>query len=253
MKHNFKLLISGFIIVLIVQIFTGCGSSRVNLPSMPPEEQLLTAMKTFQKKDYYQAKNQFTIVVLNNRGHRIIEEAQFYLGECHYHLKEYILAIAEYEKLIRTLPRSEFVDDARYKIGMCYYKLAPNYALDQEYTIKAISEFQQFLIEYPESELLEVVEERMHECQEKLARKAYKAGELYRKMGYYKSAIISYELMLNEYPESKYVDDAMFFKGECHRLMSEDDEAEKLYQNLVRIFPESEWKERALARIDQFK
>ena len=253
MKQHFKRLISGILFVLLIQMLAGCGSSSVNLPNLPPEEQLLTAMKTFQKKDYYQAKNQFTIVVLNNRGHRIIEEAQFYLGECHYYLKEYILAIAEYEKLIRTLPRSEFVDDARYKIGMCYYKLAPNYALDQEYTIKAIAEFQQFISEYPESELLETVESRLNECQEKLAKKAYKTGEQYRKMGYYNSAIISYDLMMNEYPDSKYVDDAMYFKGECHRLMSENAEAEKLYQNLIRIYPDSEWKDKAWARIEQLR
>ena len=201
--------------VILLGLF-GCVGKKVNLSAMTPEEQFEYAKKFFDKKDHYNAKMQFTIVVLNNPGHRIIGKAQFYLAESYYYLKEYILAVGEYEKLIRSLATSEYVDDANYKIGMCYYKLAPNYGLDQEYTMKAILQFQLFLEEFPDSELKFEVENKLSECRNKLAKKEYKTGELYRKMGYPRAAIISFNVVLEKYYDTPYIDDALFWKGELH-------------------------------------
>lgn len=234
---------------IIIAVFAGCGSKRVNLRTLPPEEQFDYAKKFYDKKDYFKAKTEFTAVVMNNRGNRIAEAAQFYLAESHYNLKEYILAIAEYERLIRTMPKSQYVDDASYKIGMAYYELAPGYALDQEYTLKAISQFEQFLLEYPDSDLKDEVIEKWNVCKDKLAKKEFKAGEQYRKMGYFKAAIISFDAVIMEYPECDYVDDALYWKAECNRLMDNLDEAESNFGILIRHHSESEWVDNARDRI----
>ncbi len=237
-------------VLLLISMLTGCGSKRVNLRSMPPDAQFEYARKFFDKKDYFKAKTEFTAVIMNNRGNRIAEAAQFYLAESHYNLKEYILAIAEYERLIRTMPKSQYVDDASYKIGMAYYELAPGYALDQEYTMKAIAQFEQFMLEYPESDLKDEVIEKWNKCKDKLARKEFKAGEQYRKMGYYKAAVISFEAVTIEYPESDYVDDAVYWKAECHRLMNQFDEAESQFNLLIRHHSECEWVDNARDQLE---
>lgn len=219
---------------MLIALIAGCGSNRVNLRNMSPEEQFEYAKKFYDKKDYFKAKTEFTTVVMNNRGNRVAEAAQFYLAESHYNLKEYILAVAEYERLIRSMPKSQYVDDASYKIGMAYYELAPGYALDQEYTMKAIAQFEQFLLEYPESDLKDQVVERWNKCKAKLAKKEFKAGEQYRKMGYFNAAIISFDAVTMEFAESQYVDDALFWKAECYRLMENFDDAESGFNVLIR-------------------
>jgi len=230
------------VLILIIVSFTffvGCQKEVINQNSMSPEEQLDRAKRIFQKKDYYKAKTQLTIVVLNNPGHLIIEEAQFYLAETHYYLKEYFEAIAEYEKLIRSLPSSPFVDNARFKVGMCYFKLAPGYALDQEYRYKAVSQFQLFLEEFPDSELRPDVEKNLNECRTILAKKEYKTGELYRKMGYFQAAIISFDGILENFYETKYAPDALFWKGECYKKMGDLEKSEETFQNFLMRFPEN--------------
>jgi len=220
---------------------------------MTPEEQFAYAKKIFDKKDYYKAKMQFMIITMNNPGNKIVEKAQFYLAESYYHLKEYITAIEEYKKLIRSLPTSPYVDDASYKIGMCYYKLSPGYALDQEYTIKAISQFQQFLEDYPDSELRPEAEKRLAECRNKLAEKEYKNGELYRKMGYYRAAVISFDNVLENYYDTKFADDALYWKGECLKRSGRFEEAEKAFNDFLRKYPRSTRAEKVEKKLKDIK
>jgi len=232
---------NGLVLVLVLGIIIGCNKQRVNLREMSPEQQFEYAKGLYDKKDYEKAKFQFTVILLNNPGHSIIEDAQFYLAESYFGLGEYVLAIEEYEKLIRSMPQSEFVDDARYKVGYSYYKLSPGYALDQEYTRKAISQFQLFLEENPQSELKEKVEEKLLECRSKLAKKEFKAGEQYRKMSYYKAAVIYFGAVVEKYYDTEFVVEAIFWKGECHKRMGEWDEAEAAFKRVREKFPQSPW------------
>ena len=239
--------------VLLVFSLFGCYGKKVSLSGLTPEEQFEYAMKYFDHRDYYNAKMQFTIVVLNNPGHLIIGKAHFCLGESYYYLKEYILAVGEYEKLIRSLSSSEYVDDAYFKIGMCYYKLAPGYGLDQDYTQKAISQFQLFLEEYPGSELREQVEKMLSECRYKLAKKEYKAGELYRKMGYYRAAIISFDSVLEKYYDTPYSDDALYWKGESYRRIGEWEQAEEAFNTLLAKHSQSPFVFKAKMKLGSMK
>ena len=248
--HKSKLI---FLLGLIVWTFGGCNKETVNLAKMTPEEQFVYAKKIFDKKDYYKAKMQFMLITMNNPGNKIVEKAQFYLAESYYYLKEYITAIEEYKKLIRSLPTSPYVDDASYKIGMCYYKLSPGYALDQEYTIKAITQFQRFLEDYPDSKLKPEVEKKLAECRNKLAKKEYKNGELYRKMGYYRAAVISFENVLENYYDTKFADDALYWKGECLRRAGRFKEAEKAFSEFLTKYPKDNRVEKVKKKLEDIK
>jgi outer membrane protein assembly factor BamD len=219
--------------------YWGCTKQSINLNRLTPEQQLEHAKRIFNKKNYFKSKMQFSIIVLNNPGSRIIEEAQYYLAESHLYLKEYLLAIMEYEKLSRSLPNSPYVEKSQFKIGICYYKLSPGYALDPENTYKAITQFQIFLEEFPESELKKEAEEYLTELRNKLAKKEFKTGVLYKKMAYFKAAIISFETVLESYYDTKFGDDALYLKGECHRKLGELEEAEKTFRELLVKYKDS--------------
>ncbi len=238
--------------LLIFSLF-GCYGKKFSMSGLTPEEQFDYAMKFFDHRDYYNAKMQFSIVVLNNPGHRITGKAQYYLGESYYYLKDYILAVGEYQKLIKSLPSSEYVDDAFFKIGMCYYKLAPVYGLDQDYTQKAITQFQLFLEEYPDSKLREQVEKMLSECRDKLAKKEYKAGDLYRKMGYYRAAIISFDSVLEKYYDTPFSDDALYWKGESYRRMGEWEQAKEAFNALLTKHPQSPYVFKAKLKLNSIK
>jgi outer membrane protein assembly factor BamD len=216
MKRRIFLVISLIIFFCLIQ---GCNRAKVNLNELAPEQQFDYAKSYFDRKNYHNAKFAFTHIIMNNPGHPIIEKTMFFLAETHFMSREYILAIEEYERLIRQLPRSEFADHARFKIGLAYYNLSPNYQLDQEYTKRTISELQRFLDEYPQSPYRERAVEKIRLCRNKLGRKEYKTGELYRKMGIYPSAIISFNAVIDTYYDTPFIGPAFYWKAECHRIM----------------------------------
>jgi len=246
-------MIKSFLLLSVLFIAAGCNKNSVNIYKLSPEEQFEYALKYYEKGDYYRAKTSLSVIVLNNPGNIIVEKAQFYLAETYYQNKEYVLAIQEYLKLIRSLPQSEFVDDSEFKIAMCYYKLSPNYALDQEYTQKAITHFQQFIENHPQSELIVKANAILGECWEKLAKKEFKTGELYRKMGYFDSAVISFDQLLQDYPESSFVPEAIFWKGVCYLEMKKYDEARESFTKLVEQYPDTNLSEKALKKIGEIE
>ncbi len=248
-KNAFKI----FLLALSVVLLGSCNKKSVNIYKLSAEDQFKYAKRFFDKGDYYRAKTNFNIIVLNNPGNIIIEKAQFYLAESYYYDKEYVLAIQEYFKLIRSLPQSEFIDDAAFKIGMCYYKLSPNYALDQEYTQKAISHFQQFIYDYPNSDLVSKAEIILKECMEKLAKKEFKTGELYRKMGYYDSAVISFQSLIEKYPESKFVPEAIYWIGVCNMKMKKWEDARNSFNRLLSAYSSTSYAVKAEKELRNIK
>ena len=249
-----RLIVRYFTVALLAMgLIAGCNRQTINLKEMTPEQQYEQAKLYFDKKDYYKSKLAFSVIVMNNPGHTIIEKAQFYLAESHFFDKEYILAIEEYEKLIRSIPQSEFVDNARYRVGCAYFNLAPSYHLDLEYTRKAITQFNSFLEEFPNSDIKDKVIKKRLESIDKLATKEYKTGELYRKMGYYRAALISFDAVLKEYADSAMAPDALFWKGECHRTMGDLEDAESTYIDFMRRYPENKLKSRAAKRLKEIQ
>lgn len=224
--------------IMLIAILASCGRNRIKT-TLTADERMKIAEKMFKDGDYLDAKTEFKIITLNFPGSTVSDRAQFYLGECHYNLKEYILASAEYQKLTRIFPNSEYVDDARYKIAMSNYQLSPKYSLDQTNTQKAIEEFQRFLEDYPNSDLVPEANKYMTKCREKLARKDYENAESYRKRRLYTAAIKYYDHVLDNYYDTKYAEKALFGKAEAYQKAGNMDEAAKYYQLYLEKYPDS--------------
>lgn len=232
------------LLVLISGIFADCSRHKIK-PTISNEERMKIAEEMFNDGDYLDAKTQFRIVILNSPGGSLSDKAQFYYAECHFRVKEYILAIAEYEKVTRMYANSDYVDDAQFQIGMSYFKLSPKAALDQSYTEKAIEEFQKFLEDYPNSELVPKANEAMKKCREKLAHKNFSNGESYRKRALYRSALVYYDYVLNSYYDTKFAERSLWEKAECYRQLGELEQAEKFYRLYIEKYPNSSKSDKA--------
>lgn len=229
-----------------------CGGYNVK-PNLAPEERFDLAKRMFNNKDYLEAKTQFKILTLNNPGANFVDEAQFYLAESHFNMKEYILAADEYSRLTRLYPQSSFVDDAQFKVGVCYYRLSPKPSLDQTYTFKAIEQFQQFLEEFPASNLVPEADKMLQTCRTKLAQKEYKAGELYRKLKYWEAALVYFDSVLNTYYDTKFADDALYWKGVALVGLDRYNEAYQTFKGLVTKFPKSKYRSKAKEQIQELE
>ncbi|MBN1541875.1 outer membrane protein assembly factor BamD [candidate division KSB1 bacterium] len=241
-----KAIVTGLLAGIL--IMGACSSKKIS-GDLTLEERMNTALELFNKKKYLDARTQFRVITLSHSGSNLADQAQFYLAECHFKLKEYILSAAEYDRLLKVYPKSDYVDDAKYKLGLSYYELSPKYALDQEYTLQAISHFQEFLEEYHTSEFVPQVEKMLREARGKLARKIFAAGEQYRKMGEHGAAILYFEMLLEKYYDSKYAPQAHYWIGECYRKQKRYDKAVSEFEQFLQRYPSHEYVNRAQANL----
>ena len=144
-----------FIVVAIISfgfILNGCG--RVHIDEDWSALQLWEISRdAFEREKYLDASELLTTFTLNHSGSTLIDSAQFLLAECHFMLKEYIIAEAEYARLVQNFPKSPLVDDAWLKIVLCFFYLSPRYDLDQQNTSRTVNAINDFLDEYPNTDL----------------------------------------------------------------------------------------------------
>jgi len=246
LRHAHILAVCGLIALAIFS----CSRSKIK-PNATLEERMAEGMRLFEKGNYFDAKTQFRIVTLSHSGSLVADKAQFHYAECHFNMKEYILSASEYERLIKVYPNSEYVDDAKYKLGLSYFKLSPKYALDQEYTLQSIVHFQEFLEDYHESELVPQVEKYLLEARNKLAQKVYASAEIYRKMAYLNSANIYYSKVMEEYYDTEFAPKALFWTGDCNRRLEKYQESLDAFGEFLQKYPDHEWIPRAQNKIKQ--
>ncbi|MBM2839666.1 MAG: outer membrane protein assembly factor BamD [Bacteroidetes bacterium] len=231
-------------LVIGAALLCGCGSSEVTT-NIPVEERFRTAKALFDDEDYLPAINEFTVITLQHQGSAYADSAQFLLAECRYHRGEYLLAATEYGYLKRIFPSSPLVPEAQYKLAMSYYNLSPKPMLDQQYTKKAIDEFQEFIDYYPSNEHAADAANKIMELNTRLAKKAYDTARLYGTMEYYKASIFYYDDIIEKYHDTEFAPLAYLGKVEVLITRKKYEEARTTLQKFYERFPNSVLKSRA--------
>jgi outer membrane protein assembly factor BamD len=198
------------ILLLAVLIVAGCGKHQKLLKSSDNEAKYAAAIDYYEKKDYYRALQLFQTLINFYQGTEKAEKMQFYYAYCYYHQEDYVLASYYFKRFAFNYPRSQYSEEASYMNAYCYYLDSPPSSLDQSNTYTAINELQLFIDMYPSSERVEEATNLIDQLRAKLQRKDMDIANLYLKMKYYESAIKSYENILREYPDTEYKEDILF-------------------------------------------
>ncbi len=103
------------------------------------------ALDLFHARRYQEAIDRFEALLSTSTTNSLSDNAQYWIGECYYALREYRAAIVAFEKVL-TFKNSNKNDYAQYKLGLCYYQLN-----DRE---KARQEFQALVDNYQNSSLI---------------------------------------------------------------------------------------------------
>ena len=200
-----------FIVISILSFVYGC-STTVDTSNFTAEQHLQYAQKLLTDGDYEEAVREYQSILLQYSGTAINDDAQYFLGMTYFKREQYILAAYEFSKLIRDIPTSPFVQDAQFMLAESYYKLSPNFQLDQSYTKKAIQEFQAFIEFFPIHPKVKEAEKKINELNLKLAHKEFHNAQIYERMEYYNAAMQYYTKVYETYHDTKYASDALFNK-----------------------------------------
>lgn len=204
MKKIFIILISGI-------IFYGCSAS-VDTANMTAEQRLQYAVSLFNDESYDVAIPELESILLQFPGSEVVDDAQFYLAKTRLNRKEYIMAAFEFSRLIKSMPASEFVIESQYLLADSYYRLSPDYTLDQRYTKKSIEEFQAFIDFFPTDSRVTEAEQKISEMNTKLAQKEFTSAVIYEKLEYYTAAIKYYSNVVEVFHDTEFAPKASYNK-----------------------------------------
>jgi outer membrane protein assembly factor BamD len=147
--------------------------------------------------------------------------------------------------LKRSYPASPRVPEAQYKLALSYYQLSPRPALDQQYTRKAIDEFQSFVEYYPSNTLAADAEARIKELDGKLARKLYEAARQYVVLERYNAAIRYFDDVIDQYHDTDWAPLAFLDKIEVLINRKKYPDAQTNLSRFISRYPNSVLRARA--------
>ncbi|MCF7810663.1 outer membrane protein assembly factor BamD [bacterium] len=237
-----KFMFPFFVMVFSLTFLLNSCSKHPPLETMDDKTAFQYLKNKYDAEKFVDASEGLDFFTLNFSGSAYVDSAQYLLGMCHYHLKEYLLAADSFEELYRRFPRSKLVPDAMFKVGESYYQLSPKYQLDQSYTEKAIDNLQGFIDYYPEyTERVLETQKLIDICRDKLAHKDYASGVIYQKMKDYSSAVIYFRLVIEMYYDTEWAPLSVYQLGVSYALDKQHEEAESAFRIFIAKYPEHTW------------
>ncbi len=198
-------------------------------------------MTLFEEEKWEDARLAFETVVFNHPGSSIVDSAQYMMAMSYYRQGDPILGAAEFQRVRIQYPTSTLVDDADYMRALCLLETAPsNTGLDQEKTQEAVNELLLFKDSHPLSEFVPKADSLLSVAYGRLSEKDFKTARLYQKLGQYQSAQIYFQGMIDRFPESPYVPEALYRMGEGQQKMDSLNNAIEFYEKVMYLYPDHE-------------
>lgn len=205
----------------------------------------------YEKGDYYRAIQVFEQLIPVYRGTTKAEMLYYYYSYSYYYERDYVMASYYFKRFSLNYPNSEYAEETAFMVAYCKYLDSPRYTLDQTVTLEAIDEFQLFINRFSYGEKAQEATEYIVELRQKLLDKAYNIANLYYKMEDYRAAIISYENILKEFPDTDYKEDILYkiissyhnyaIKSIREKQKERFESAIKAYHDFVSLYPESKF------------
>lgn len=220
----------GLIIILILGLTACQNKYQKLLKGSEYEKQYEVANIHYNEGDFYKAQQLYENVISVYRGSTKGEISLINLARCHLEMGDFMLAGYYYKTFATTYPNSERIEDAQYFSAMSYYYESPKPSLDQQYTIKAIDEFQTYINQFPESARVDSCNTYISILRDKLELKAYNIAKLYVNLQKYKAAKVELVNYLMEFPDSEFREDVKFLLVESSFELAQNSVKSKQFE-----------------------
>ena len=225
-KHSILLV---FCVVLGIAV-NSCASGNTQADIRDAESAYKAGLVAFEKEDYFEAQRLFDLIRLQFPTTQFADDAQYYLAEINFARKEFVMAAFNYSMIRRSYPTSDLNKQALYKTALCYYELSPPADRDQDYTKKAIVSFSEFQAIYSTDSLSGIAGKFIVELRNRLAEREMITAELYRNLYSNRSALIYFETVLEDYPDTEFYEQAFVGKIESLIALRRYDEAKSVIE-----------------------
>jgi outer membrane protein assembly factor BamD len=225
------------ILVAFAAVLTvGCGGEKT-LNHLTKDELFALGKQKLDNKKHLAAIQAFQTLVYTYPGDPIVDTGQYYLALSYFGNKDYELAVAEFNRLVVNYPASPWATQAQFMRAVSAYESTPgHYGLDQTAVEESIKQFEDFIIDHPESELVADANKYLDIARGRLAKKTYMSGLTYSRMGASRAAKVYYQKVIDDYTSSEFAPLASFNYAKEEMRLGNFDEARRRFENFSTVF-----------------
>ena len=235
-------------LLIMLGLAAGCHKKTVAImPDLASSDEALYRLGEAEiKKDtekailyFRQIMDSFPKSFYAQRAKLLIADAYFRKGD----ESNLLLAASEYREFIRTYPYSPSAAYSQYQVAMTFYKKILKPGRDQSKTYQALAEFKKVITDYPASDQAKTAQEKIKDCEERLASHSAEIAIGYNNRKAYRASISRLSEIMTSYPDYSRLDEIYYYLGDCHFMMRQYDQAVPFFTKVVTDYPS-----RALAK-----
>ena len=231
---------------LLVAVSLACSSGGKEDPILvlSSEEALERGKVLLEEEKFRQARDYLTHafeVDPNSVGGR---EALLLSADAYYldgGLDNYVRAEAKYRDFQNRFPTSQQAAYVQYQIASALSKRIKAPDRDQTNSRKAVEEYTAVIELYPTSQYVAEARAAIVEVRQTLAAHEMMVGHFYYRYGNLDGATTRLEFLLEEFPDYKETDRALYFLGMTYWKTERVDESVETFERLRTEFPDSRY------------
>jgi outer membrane protein assembly factor BamD len=162
-------------------------------------------------------------------------------------------AESEYKDFITFFPTAPEAPEAQYRVGMAHFRMMAKADRDQTEAKIADAEFKEFLLKYPDSNLVYRVKGRLRQTEEVLAQGEFFTANYYYVHGAFLASRSRFQEIVDKYPNFSGGDAAMYYLGQSLEHIRRGREAVPYYSHVITDFPLSPLVPQAKERLTAMK
>ena len=170
-------------------------------------------------------------------------------AETFYHEENFVEAAAEYEYFLNLHPLHRWASYAQYKLGLSYFHQIETADRDIEPALKALTAFQKLLDIYPDSPFQEATLKKILFCKDWLAEREFYIGHFYYKRSAYPAAIERFQEVVQDYPESRIAETALYLLVLSYQQLGQSDKAKEGLKELLEKYPNTKYRKEIMRRL----
>jgi len=191
-----------------------------NVDSKQPDKVLFDRSMDFMKRSKYeQARTTLQVLINTYPDSEYIARAKLAIGDAWYAeggTTGLAQAEIEYKDFITFFPNMPEAAEAQIKVANIHYRQMEKPDRDFTHAKRAEEEYQQLILQFPDSKLVPQAKQRLREVQEVLAEREYGIGRFYYMREAWPAAIARLKTAVDTYPLYSKAPEALYILGDIY-------------------------------------
>jgi outer membrane protein assembly factor BamD len=243
------------LLLFVFVLIAGCSSYDKEL-GRPLDIMYNEALYSLANGDLEEAKKNFERIVDEYPYKDEATEAQVFLIWIYYYKEDYVSAEINIESFLRYFVYNQYTPWVKYMQALVAYEQIPNYKRDMTPANNALVSFFEIAkkpnVGNSNNPYAKDAKFKIEAIKYKLAQRTMYVAEYYLENKNYIAALSTYNSIVENYPDTQYIAEALYRMTYIWLVLGVDEEAFRTTSTLGYNYPNSEWYDKAVGLISKY-